>query len=144
MATIPLSALTGPEAIDIFDQPVLELLARGPKVDGHRQGLEVTQLRLNTAAILADAFMLATTHGALFHVASVEHFEGRADLPDHVTPPAFPGYPPTPQSGVRARSTSTLEPHPERRGAAALTTPPGGGPAARETWDRLPRPLPGS
>jgi len=52
---VPLSAFTGPDAIDIFDQPVLELLARRPKVDGHRQGLEITQLRLKPSALLAEA-----------------------------------------------------------------------------------------
>ena len=51
--SVPLSALTGTGAADIFDQPVLEMLAQGPKVDGHRQGLELTQLRLEPSAILA-------------------------------------------------------------------------------------------
>ncbi len=89
--SIPLSAFTGPEAVDIFDQPVLELLSRGPKVDGHRQGLEITQLRLKPAALLADAYMLAMAHGALFHVAAVEHFAGREDLREEQGPPPSPG-----------------------------------------------------
>lgn len=125
--SIPLSALTGPEAIDIFDQPVLELLARGPKADGHGQGLEVTQLRLNTAALLADAFMLAMTHGALFHVAAADHFDGRADLPDHVAPPAFPGYL---LGGPRPKHIDSGSPLGMRY---LLTNPPGGQAPARET-----------
>lgn len=72
--SVPLETLTGDAAIDIFDQPVLEMLAQGPKVDGHRQGLEITQLRLKPAALLAQAFMLAMAHGAMFHVAAAEHF----------------------------------------------------------------------
>ena len=36
--SMPLSAFTADGAIDIFDQPVLESLARGPRVGGHRQG----------------------------------------------------------------------------------------------------------
>jgi hypothetical protein len=62
--SVPLSAFTGDGAIDIFDQPVLESLAPGPRVDGHRQGLELTQLRLKPSAILAEVFMLAMTHPA--------------------------------------------------------------------------------
>jgi hypothetical protein len=81
--TVPLSRFTGSNAIDIFDQPVLELLATGPKVDGHRQGLEFTQLRVKPSALLADAYMLAMTHAAFFHVAAAEHFAGRDDLPEH-------------------------------------------------------------
>jgi hypothetical protein len=124
--SIPLSAFTADDAIDIFDQPVLEFLARGPKVDGHRRGLELTQLRLKPSAVLADAFMLAMTHGAMFHVAAGEHFAGRGDLREHLKPPAFPGYPvggPSPKD-IDAKSPLGMR--------FPLTTPPGGGDAARE------------
>ena len=77
---MPLSAFTADRAIDIFDQPVLESLAQGPRVGGHRQGLELTQPRLKTSVILAEAFMFAMTHPAMFHVAAVEHFVDRDDL----------------------------------------------------------------
>jgi hypothetical protein len=93
--TFPVSAFTGEGAIDIFDRPVLEFLAPGPKVAGHPQGLEITQLRLDPAAIPADAFMIAMAmaHGALFHVAAKEHFAQRADLRDGLGPPGYPGFP---------------------------------------------------
>lgn len=123
---IPVSVFNSDAVITIFDKPVLELLAHGPRVNGHRQGLEVTQLRLNSAALLADTFMIATTHGAMFHVAAVEHFAGRDDLPDHIEQSAFPGLP-------------GAGPKPEHIDADAplgmrfpLTTPPGGGQPARK------------
>lgn len=123
--SVPLSAFTAEDAIDIFDQPVLELLARGPRVQGHRQGLELTQLRLKPSAILADAFMLAMTHGALFHAAAAEHFSGRDNLREYLRPPGYPGYPiggPRPRN-IDAESSLGMR--------FPLTTPPGGGPAAR-------------
>jgi hypothetical protein len=124
--TIPLSAFTAADAIDIFDQPVLELLARGPKVDGHRQGLEITQLRLKPSALLADAYMLAMTHAAMFHVAAAEHFAGRDALSEHLGPPPFPGYP---VGGPRPKNIDANAPVGMR---FPLTTPPGGGPTKRE------------
>ena len=123
--SIPLSAFTGPGVVDIFDQPVLEVLAQ-PKVDGHRQGLEVTQLRLKPSALLADAYMLAMAHGALFHVAAVEHFTGRDDLRKDQTPPASPGYP------VGGPKPSDIDAHAPLGMRFPLTTPPGGGQVRRE------------
>lgn len=122
---VPLSAFNGPNAIDIFDQPVLELLAR-PKVEGHSQGLELTQLRLKPAALLADAYMLAMAHGALFHVSAAEHFAGRDDLREHQGPPPFPGYP------VRGPLPKHIDAHAPLGMRFPLTTPPAGGPARRE------------
>ncbi|MFC0582737.1 hypothetical protein [Micrococcoides hystricis] len=123
--TIPVGVLTGPDAVDIFDRPVIEVLAQAPKVDGHRQGLELTQLRVDVPAVLAEAYMIAWAHGAMFHVASTNHFEGRVDLPDYLGAPAHPGYP-------------VGGPHPDHVSGKApvgmrfpLTTPPGGGPAKR-------------
>lgn len=101
------------------------MLAQGPKVDGHRQGLELTQLRLEPSAILAHAFMLAMTHGALFDVAAAEHFAGRDDLDEHLAPPAFPGYP---IGGPRPGHIDAGAPLGMR---FPLTTPPGGGPVGR-------------
>jgi hypothetical protein len=123
--TIPVNALTGPDVVDIFDRPVIEVLARAPKVDGHRQGLELTQLRVDVPAVLADAYMVAWAHGAMFHVAAAKHFKGRTDLPGYLHAPAHPGYP-------------VGGPHPDHISGKApvgmrlpLTTPPGGGPARR-------------
>lgn len=125
--TIPVGALTGPDAVDIFDRPVIEVLAQAPKVDGHRQGLELTQLRVDVPAVLAEAYMIAWAHAAMFHVAATKHFEGRADLPDYLDAPAHPGYP-------------VGGPHPDHVSGKApvgmrfpLTTPPGGGPARRSS-----------
>lgn len=123
--TIPVSALTGPGVVDIFDRPVIEVLAKAPKVDGHQQGLELTQLRVDAPAVLAEAYMIAWAHGAMFHIAAAQHFDGRPDLPDYLHAPAHPGYP-------------VGGPHPDHISAKApvgmrfpLTTPPGGGPAQR-------------
>lgn len=124
--SIPQSALTGPGVFDIFDQPVLELLTQGTRVDGHRQGLELTQLRLKPSALLADAYMLAMAHGALFHVAAVEHFADRDDLGDHHTPPPLPGYP---VGGPRPTHIDAGAPLGLR---FPLTSPPGGGKVMRE------------
>lgn len=101
--SVPLSAFTADDAIDIFDQPVLEHLAGGLRVDDHRQGLELTQLRLKPSAILADPHMLAMTHGAMFHVAAAEHFAGRDDLREHLRPSDFPGFP---VGGPRPRTST--------------------------------------
>lgn len=124
--SIPLGAFTGPGAVDIFDQPVLELLARGPKVDGYRQGLEITQLRLKPSALLADAYMLAMAHGVLFHIAAVEHFAGREDLREYQTPPPFPGYP------VGGPRPTHIDAHAPLGMRFPLTMPPGGGQVRRE------------
>jgi hypothetical protein len=124
--SIPLSAFTGPGAVDIFDQPVLESLARGPKVDGHPQGLEITQLRLKPSALLAETYMLAMTHGALFHVAAAEHFAGRENLREYQAPPPFPGYP---VGGPRPAHIDARAPVGMR---FPVTMPPGGGQIRRE------------
>lgn len=123
--TIPVGALTDSDAVDIFDCPVIEVLAQAPKVDGHRQGLELTQLRVDVPAVLAEAYMIAWAHGALFHVAATKHFEGRADLPDYLSAPPHPGYP---VGGLHPDHVSGKAPVGMR---FPLTTPPGGGPARR-------------
>lgn len=123
--TMPTDALRGEGVIDIFDRPVIEVLAQAPKVDGHRQGLELTQLRVDVPAVLAEAYMIAWVHGAMFHVAAARHFDGRQDLPDYLHAPAHPGYP-------------VGGPHPDHISGKApvgmrfpLTSPPGGGPGQR-------------
>lgn len=123
--TMPLSALTGPDAVDIFDRPVIEVLAQAPKVKGHRQGLELTQLRVDVPAMLSEAYMIAWTHGAMFHIASAKYLEGREELPDHLQAPKHPGYP---LGGPRPEHISAKAPVGMR---FPLTTPPGGGPVQR-------------
>lgn len=123
--TISVGALSRPDAVNIFDHPVIEVLAKQPKVDGHRQGLELTQLRVDVPAVLAEAYMIAWTHGAMFHVAATKHFESRVDLPGYLQAPPPPGYP-------------VGGPHPDHVSGKApvgmrfpLTTPRGGGPGKR-------------
>lgn len=123
--TIPLSALTGPDALDIFDRPVIEVLAQAPRVAGHRQGLELTQLRVDVPAILAEAYMIVWTHGAMFHVAAARHFGGRPNLPLNRQGPSHPGYP---VGGPHPRHISAKAPVGMR---FPLTNPPGGGPVQR-------------
>ena len=117
---VRLSDLTGENAFDIFDRPVLEFVDRGPRQGGVKQGLELTQVRLDAAALLAEGHMMAWTHAALFWVAAERHFAGRT-LPDHFTVAPHPGLP-------------VGGPHPRHIAAAApiglrfpITTPPGGG-----------------
>ena len=123
--TYPVSALSGPAAVTIFDCPVLDVLAKAPKVDGNKQGLEVTQLRVDVPVVLAEAYMIAWTHGAMFHVAASTHFRGREDLPTNVHAPTHPSY-------------RVFRQYPDDIAADApvgmrfpLTTPPGGGPLKR-------------
>lgn len=118
--SIPLSAVNGPDAVTLFDQLVLELLDK-PKVDGHIQGLELTQLHLKPSALLAEAYMLAMAHGMIHRVAAVEHFAGRDDLEEHQGPPQQPGYQaigPRPKDITNAKTLLGLR--------LPLTTPPGG------------------
>lgn len=121
--TLPLSAVSGEGAVDLIDRPVLEVLSE-PKVDGHRQGLEVTQVRIDTPTVLAEAYMIAWVHAAAFHTAAVKHY-GNRELRKHANVPLYPGLP------VRG-------PHPRHIGAKdlagmrfSLTMPPHGGPRRR-------------
>lgn len=76
--TLPLSAFDPDVSFDIFDSPMLEFMSR-PKLPGQpRQGLEVTQLRLDYRALLAESALMALVHGALFHVAARLHFHDHA------------------------------------------------------------------
>lgn len=71
---LPRSALDPGVSFDIFDSPILEFMSR-PRLPHHpRQGLEVTQLRLDYRALLAESALMALVHGALFHVAARLHF----------------------------------------------------------------------
>ncbi len=69
-----LSSLTGESAIDVFDTIVLEYLSRPPKEPGQEpHGLERTLLRVDTPVVLAEAWMMALVHGAMFHTAAYRH-----------------------------------------------------------------------
>lgn len=83
--TIPLSALTGPNAADIFNTVTLDYLARP---HGKKSGLEMSTLRLAPAKLLAESWMMAVTYAAMFHIAAAQHFANR-DL----EPPTYPHIP---------------------------------------------------
>jgi hypothetical protein len=87
------SALTGENAVDIFNSPTLDYLAR-PKSTGRKQGLEVTSLALTPSVLLAESWMMSVTYGAMFQVAASRHFQGR-DV-SFMTYPALP-LAPTPE-----------------------------------------------
>lgn len=82
----PLPSLTGGSAFDIFDTIVLEYLVRPPKERGHEaNGLERTLLRVDPPVVLAEAWMLAILHGAMFDTAAYRHHgdQTAADVADH-------------------------------------------------------------
>lgn len=73
--SIPLSHLTGPSALDVFDTIVLEYISRPPSPKGQEpHGYERTLLRADAPVLLAEAWMLAITHGAIFHTCGYRHF----------------------------------------------------------------------
>jgi hypothetical protein len=82
------SVLNGSDAVDILDRPLLQLLSPPPSSVKPKQGLELTWLRLDAAALLAETTMLATALGAIFHVAAKAHRDRYA------TPESIAPYPP--------------------------------------------------
>jgi hypothetical protein len=113
--TVPLSALTSTETIDVIDSVSLDYVSYPRPVNGRKQGLEVTTLRLNPATILAEAWMMALTYGAMFHVAAAAHFDG-ADV-QFAPYPAIPAGP-RPSQLLKNSIIGFRGP---------LTTPPDGG-----------------
>lgn len=83
-----LSTLTGPEAHDFINKPIIEVLAQA-KRQGHRVW-EVSQIILDTELMLSEAYMIAWTHAAIFANAASRQFRDREGLRG----PEFPGYPP--------------------------------------------------
>lgn len=85
--SMPLSHLTGPSSFDVFDTIVLEYISRPPKLKGQEpHGYERTLLRADAPVLLAEAWMLAIIHGAVFHTSAYRHFgektvEGMAPHP---------------------------------------------------------------
>jgi hypothetical protein len=71
---VPLSALTGESALDVFDTVVLEYITRPPKPKGHEQhGFERSLLRVDVPVVVAETWMLALLHGAVFHTCAYRH-----------------------------------------------------------------------
>ena len=92
---VPLSALTGDRAFNVFDAPFLESLSSPhPRAKKQTQGMELNWIQLHAPTLLAEATMISVVHGALFHVAAARHLEGGSDF----APPLFPALPlgPTP------------------------------------------------
>jgi len=118
--TVPLSAFTSPDAVDLIDSVSLDYLSRPRARNGRKQGMEVATLRLSPATLLAETWMMALTYGAMFHVAAARHFGACAEV-------QFPGYPdvplgPTPDQLLRDSVVGIRHP---------VTTPPDGGKADR-------------
>ncbi|MDR6907790.1 hypothetical protein J2X63_003498 [Agromyces sp. 3263] len=67
---LPLSALE--DSTPIFDRPSLAYLARA--YPPQAQGLEVSSLLIDPPRVLAEAWMMAVVHAAVFHVAAQQHF----------------------------------------------------------------------
>lgn len=113
--TVPLSALTSADAIDLIDSVSLDYVSRPRPLNGRKQGLEVATLRLKPATVLAEAWMMALTYGAMFHVAAATHFDG-----SDVRFSPYPAVPvtPTPDQLLKDSVIGIRRP---------LTTPPDGG-----------------
>ena len=119
---VPLSAVTGPDAVDLIDTISVDFLSQPRKIDGRKPGLEYTTLRLDPAVLLAEAWMIAMTHGAMFHVAAARHFDKR---PEAILPvyPDIPGRPAPDQLltgvavGMRGPVTAQADGGPTLRGA---------------------------
>lgn len=73
--------MTGDSAFDVFDTIVLEYISKPPKPHGSEPlGFERTLLRVDAPAVLAEAWMLALLHGAIFHTCAYRH-NGDKPLP---------------------------------------------------------------
>lgn len=119
--TVPLSSIIGDKAVDIFDGVTMDYLARAPKQDGIKQGLEISTLNLKPTKMLAETWMMAVAHAAMFHVAAAEHFPN-GDIPIADFPPL--PLSPTPR-GLLGEAVVGMR-HP-------ITTPPDGSPLSRTT-----------
>jgi hypothetical protein len=119
--TVPLSALTSPDAIDLIDTVSLDYLSRPRSRQGRKQGMEVATLRLSPATLVAETWMMALTYGAMFHVAAARHLGTHGDV-------QLAGYPdvpagPTPDQLLKESLIGIRHP---------VTTPPDGGSIDRE------------
>lgn len=88
--TIEADALNGPSTARLLDGVTFELLARQPGRRRQAQGLELTQMRTDPAATIAEAGALMLTHALLFHQAAARHFADRP-VPRGRQAPPFPG-----------------------------------------------------
>lgn len=123
---LPQDAVPDPESISVstlasgvplFDRPVVEYLARPTR----KEGLELTQLRLDAATLLTEATMLATVHAAVFHVAAARYAASSRTIESIVPYPKLP-LGPTPVELLGKAVTGMRSP---------VTLPKGGGPPLR-------------
>lgn len=117
---VPLSAFES--AIPVIDQPCILYLVRPPKgASGHKECLEMTCLRLDVATTLAECFMLATTHAAIFHSAA-SRYEAWRGVELGIAPYPRLSSGPTPQQLLGTAVTGLR---------AAITFRPDGSPSER-------------
>jgi hypothetical protein len=76
--TVPLDALTGDTAVNLFDGITTEFLARPRGRQRRKRGLEVTQIAMMPAPTLVEAAAMAHTLALLFHAAAAGHFADHA------------------------------------------------------------------
>lgn len=91
----PLSALRN--SLPVIDKPSVLYLSRPPKAaGGPKECLELTCLRVDTPSVLAETYMLATVHAAVFHTAALRYERQGTDA---IGIPPFPTLPlgPTPE-----------------------------------------------
>jgi hypothetical protein len=117
--TVPLSFFS--DAIAVLDKPLVRHLSR-PKADGHRQGLDVSTLRLDIPVVLAEAWMIARVHGSVFLSAARTRLDG---APEYQLVPASPS-----PTQVFPKGSVVGMRHP-------VTLPPGGGALTRGSREAL-------
>lgn len=80
---VPLSALTGDDAVNLFDGITTEFLARPDR----KHGLEATQIAMMPAPTLVEAAAMAHTLALLFHTAATKHFDDHEPREGRTAPP---------------------------------------------------------
>lgn len=124
---IPRSAFNHPSASPLTKSPVLEYLSQPPKADGMANGHERTLLNVEVEPTLAEAWLIALVHGALFYGAAYRHHGFDANAVSIQQPPWVIG--PSPSQLLRGYPLGFRFP---------LTTSPDGKvrrPAGMATWD---------
>jgi hypothetical protein len=116
---IPASTANSPDTIGVVDTTSVAYLSRPSGKP--KQGLEFTTLNLRPSVLLAEAWMMTVTYGAMFHVAASKYFAGRKD----VTLPTYPDVPDSPEPNPLLKGTVIGIRHP-------VTTPPGSSEISRE------------
>lgn len=98
---IPLEALQPPNSLDVVNNPVVEYISRPPKSAGRSHGHERTILNADVEETLAEAWLLALIHGALFYCAAYRHHGEDASKVQTPQPPWAIG--PSPVQLIRGR-----------------------------------------